>query len=218
MFKRARVAGQDAADDFTCEDTAVTSSKHYWGQEFRKFLLDKFCMEGMSGADVATISFLATQAGCLGLRDLSVRPEAASKHGHEHVRAAAGDIYPETDLFPVRCPVYDKRDARRTAVSIPMYRPSTAFSNYITDDMIDMVSQESQMTFDRIVGHLDNYHQHPVVLQAAEEGFPTRVRPIALYWDGVAYTKHDSFTGFYVTDILTSQKFVSFLLRTALSC
>lgn len=74
------------------------------------------------------------------------------------------------------------------------------------------------MTFDRIVGSLDNYHQHPVVLQAVEEGFPTRVRPIALYWDGVSYTKNDSFMGFYVTDILTSQKFVSFLLRAALSC
>ena len=55
------------------------------------------------------------------------------------------------------------------------------------------------------------FEEHPVVLNARSQGIP--VRPIALYWDGVSYySVHDSFTGFFVTDLLSEQKFLSFLL------
>ena len=60
---------------------------------------------------------------------------------------------------------------------------------------------------------LDNYDNHPVVQAARASGIKANVWPVALYWDGVAYTKNDSFMAFYVTDLLTSQKFLSFLLR-----
>ena len=79
--------------------------------------------------------------------------------------------------------------------------------------MLDVKSNKNKAAFDYAVAGVDNYDAHPVVCKAKSEGFEHVVRPVALYWDGVAYTKHDSFMGFYVTDILSSQKFLSFLIR-----
>ena len=213
MYQKARIHGRDPAYDLSAEDDAVKKRRLHFGKCLREFLLDKYCMEGMSGADVAAISFFASEAGCLGVDDLSLRPELACKHGNEHVKLHAGKIWPDLDLQMIQCPMYDKREARRTTVRIPMYRPSTAFSNYITEEMIRMDTPESQYLFDKMLQSVDNYLEHPVVVRSYEEDFKTTVRPIALYWDGVAYTKHDSFMGFYVTDILSSQKFLSFLIR-----
>lgn len=209
MSKRARLS---AAID--AEDPTVIAHKTKAGSELRQFLLDKFCLEGLSGSDVATISWHVTQSGGLGVSDLALRPDLASKHGHEHVKLHAGKIYPDLDLTYVAAPMFVKRESRRSSESIPVYMPSAAFNKYLTEEMIVGCSQGSQKSFDRIVGGLDNYTSHPVVVQARRDGFPRRVRPVALYWDGVQYTKHDSFMGFYVTDILTEQKFLSFLVRT----
>ncbi|CAE7276648.1 unnamed protein product [Symbiodinium sp. CCMP2456] len=64
-----------------------------------------------------------------------------------------------------------------------------------------------------MVQGLPAYDNHPVVRRARAAGQESLVRPLGLYWDGVRYSVHSSFTGFYITDILSGQKFVSFLLR-----
>lgn len=211
MFKRARVESYGGCD---AEDSAVTGRKQQFGSQLRQYLLDKFCMEGMSGADVASISYLATQAGGLGVEDLALRPDLATRHGNEHVKLHAGKIWPDLDLQYVDCPVFMKRESRRSTIAVPIYMPSTAFSQYITDDMLDFKSPQNLAAYDAMIKGLDNYDEHPVVRSARAEGFDQVVRPCALYWDGVAYTHHDSFMGFYVTDILSSQKFLSFLIRS----
>lgn len=216
MFKRAR----SSIDDPSIEDPHVTTHKNESGNQLRQFLLEKFCLEGLTGSDVATLSWYITQAGGLGVKDLALRPDLASKHGHEHVKLHAGKIYPDSDLSYVNAPMFVKRESRRCSEPIPINMPSTAFKTFLTEEMLDGNSKGAKEIFDRIVGGLANYDEHPVVVQARRENFPRPVRPIALYWDGVLYSKHDSFMGFYVTDILSSQKFLSFLVRTwtALAC
>ena len=113
MYQKARIHGRDPAYDLAAEDDEVKKRKLHFGKCRREFLLDKYCMEGMSGADVASISFFASEAGCLGVEDLSLRPELASKHGNEHVKHHAGKIWPDLDLQMIQCPMYDKREARR---------------------------------------------------------------------------------------------------------
>ena len=210
-FKRARVASHAAAADRR-EDPSVAKAKKEGGQELRRFLLEKFCEEGMTGAEVASICWHVTRAGGQGVADLGLQPGTAAKHGHGHVMRHAGQIYPEVDLHYVDCPMHLKREARRCLEKVPIFLPSTAFAKFVTDDMYD----HPQSDFDRHIAEVDSYSEHPVVLASKADGFAGKVRPIAIYWDGVAYTKNDSFTGFYVTDILTSQKFLSFLVRAIL--
>lgn len=217
MFKKARVVSRVPASNETVEDPLVTENKKHWGEQLRSYLLDKFCLEGMAGSDIAAISYLVTQAGGLGLEDLGVRPDLASKHGNEHVKLHAGKIYPDLDLAFVDCPMFMKRESRRCQEKVPIYLPSTMLGKFITEDMLTFNSLDSKEV-DKVIGGLDNYDNHPIVTQAKLEGFQYPVRPLALYWDGVAYTNHDSFMAFYLTDILTSQKFLSFLIRTGLSC
>lgn len=206
MFKQARQISRASQD----ETVPGGEAKKRGGQELRQYLLEKFAAEGMSGSEVATLAHYITRAGGLGLEDLALDPKSASKNGHRHVRNHAGQIFPEVGMTHVQCPVHRKRDSCRTVEAIPMYLPSTAFNDYITDEMVHNVSESH---FRKVVGGLDNYKHHPVVQAARASHIRTKVRPIALYWDGVAYTKNDSFMAFYVTDLLTSQKFLSFLLR-----
>lgn len=214
MLKRARQLRGKNHNDGSQEDPLSQKARKQAGDELRRFLLDKFCMEGMSGCDVALISHYITRAGGLGVDDLALKPGSASKNGHRHVKSKAGKIFPEVDLSYISCPVNLKRESTRSSENIPMYLPSTAFKNFVTEEM---VYNHSADDFAKVVGGLDNYMLHPTVQLAASEGLKAPVRPIALYWDGVAYTKNDSFWGFYVTDILTTQKFLSFLIRTNLS-
>ena len=155
-----------------------------------------------------------TRAGGVGLEDLALPPSTASKNGHAHVRSKAGKIYPEVDLDYVTCPMFVKRDACRSSESIPIFLPSKAFQTFLTTEMLE---NHPKKDVARVLGGLDSYDAHPVVEAAKHEGFKNLVRPVALYWDGVAYTKNDSFFAFYVTDILSTQKFLSFLLRLNLS-
>ena len=90
--------------------------------------------------------------------------------------------------------------------------PSTLFSKFV--EHAGVLSKDAE-NFRKMLEDLPCYDNHPVVQRARAAGNMKLVRPIALYWDGVRYSVHDSFTGFYVTDILSGQKFVSFLLRSS---
>ncbi|CAJ1386233.1 unnamed protein product, partial [Effrenium voratum] len=152
-------------------------------------------------------------AGGLGVQDLAVHPSQAVKHGSEHIKNAAGKIYPEPNLTRVFTPMYVKRETRRVEQDIPVYLPSQAFKDYVDD-----LAAQTWANMPRLVGDIGIYKNHPVVVQAELENNQITVRPIALYWDGVQYTNHDSFMGFYVTDILSGQKFLSFLVRSDEMC
>ena len=213
MFKKARAHSKSAAFDESVEDGFITDEKNKWGLELRKFLLDKYCLEGLSGSDVATLSYYISKAGGAGVSDLALRPEVATKHGNEHVKLHAGKIWPDLDLAYVDCPMFVKRESRRSVEQVPIYLPSTAFNQFLTEEMLNFCTHDSRAAFEKIVGGLDNYDNHPIVARARAENFQWPVRPVALYWDGVSYTNHDSFMGFYITDILSGQKFLSFLVR-----
>lgn len=211
MLKRARLLARAKGSHET--PTLQETNRQRAGEDLRRYLLEKFCIEGMPGSEVATLAYHITRAGGQGLEDLALNATSAVKNGHRHVKKHAGKIYPEVGLDFVKCPMYKKRDSQRVVEEVPIYLPSTAFQKYITQDMVDNTAE-----FDKIVGDLDAYWDHPLVKAAKAEGIKRHVRPIALYWDGVVYTKKDSFFAFYVTDILSTQKFLSFLLRRSPNC
>ena len=142
----------------------------------------------------------------MGVSDLALRPEVAKSHGHAHVRRTAGKFFPEPDVTYIDTPLFLKREVRRVNEKVPMMLPSKLFELFVEKPEVMSKSAKRYELFNG----LPCFEEHPVVLNARSQGIP--VRPIALYWDGVSYSVHDSFTGFFVTDLLSEQKFLSFLL------
>ena len=59
------------------------------------------------------------------------------------------------------------------------------------------------------------YSEHPVVKRAQNQGVHwSRVKPIALYTDGVQYSNNDSFNGIYMHDLRSGKKILFACLRT----
>ena len=211
MRKKARIEARLDAE--SCP--VAHELRNQAGQKLRMFLLDRFCMGTLPGSDVAELCYLITQSGGIGVADLALRPDQAVAHGHRHVRLHAGKVFPEPDATFVRVPLYEKRESRRTAEMIPVMLPSTLLNKFVNKPE---VLQKSSANFERLLRGLPCYEQNPIVQRARGCGVEDLLRPIALYWDGVQYSVHDTFTGFYVTDILSGQKFLSFLLRAGLTC
>ena len=62
--------------------------------------------------------------------------------------------------------------------------------------------------------YLNLYDQHPIVPDALAAGLPKeRIIPVAVYFDGVQYTKNENFLGFYVTNLRTKRQQLVWLLR-----
>ena len=203
-MKRARAAERERSPE-----DPLKAQRQHGSEELRQLLLDRFFSGGLSGADVALISHWVTEAGGTGVADLALDPEQATAHGHRHVHLHAGKSFPEPDMTLVRTPLYIKREARRVLEPVPVVMPSTLFKKFVEiPEILQHADTQS------LVG-LPCYDVHPAVRNAMPGFAP---RPVALYWDGVQYSVHDSFTGFYVTDILSGQKFLSFLLSRSLSC
>ena len=110
--------------------------------------------------------------------------------------------------------MFVKRDARRSIDKVPILLPSVA----LKENMNSEVASATESSNKALLKNLQCYESHPVVQRARQDNPQAFVRPLALYWDGVQYTINDSFLGFYVTDVLSEQKFLSFLLRRALIC
>lgn len=195
--------------DDSVEDPAVGLVKIEAGKQLRRCLLERFCLDGMPASTVAVISYWCSKAGAVGVEDLAMAPDQATKHASEHIKTVAGKIYPEPNLHQVSSPMCIKREARRAKQEIPVYMPSQAFK-----DHVEATAGQTETNMPRLIGNISSYWNHPVVVKAMQENNQTMVRPIALCWDGVQYTKRDSFMGFYVTDILSNKKFLSFLVRT----
>ena len=206
MRKRALAETQFGRD----EENPLADQHKAAGEKLRLCLLDKFCLGKLPGSDVAELCYLISKAGGTGVEDLGLKPEQASAHGHAHIRLHAGKVYPEPDLVQIQVPLYEKREARRVSEQVPLILPSTLLRNFVKHPE---VFQKDAEAYARLFERLPCYQEHPVVRRARSLGSTNLVRPIALYWDGVRYSVHDSFTGFYLTDLLSGQKFLSFLLR-----
>ena len=208
MRKRAVAATPECAADEPLEPQQKRGAA-----QLRQMLLDRFTMGSMSGCDVAEICYLVTEAGGQGVSDLALSPDQASKHGHEHVRRRAGKIFPEPDVTYVSTPLYVKKEASRASEDVPIMLPSVLLRQFVEKPQV----LEKSASMFGMIQNLPAYVEHPVVKMAKAEGVTSIVRPLALYWDGAQYSVHDSFTAFYATDILSEQKFPSFLLSRKLS-
>ena len=84
-------------------------------------------------------------------------------------------------------------------------------------DIVEHFIEPAETTMTNKFNHAA-FTSHPVVKQKLQEGFPvTRIRPVALYWDGVQYIKRGLFTGFFYRDLVTNKSTLAFLVRLCLN-
>ena len=118
------------------------------------------------------------------------------------------EIAPPPVLLPIKIVLYDKRACRREVTTIPMRVAHFDLSSdvYTGDGGDDGFASD-------ILSEPIYYH-HPVVAKARADGVAWQnVKPIALYTDGVAYTKRDSFIGFFFRNLRTGVSKLAALIR-----
>ena len=79
----------------------------------------------------------------------------------------------------------------------------TALDNILKD------TQESRTRMD-----FPGYLEHSVRLEAIEAGVPEEnIRPAAIYWDGVVFTRNESFLGVFFEDMKTRRNWLCCIIR-----
>jgi hypothetical protein len=223
-IKRARTQEDefDNMSDVTCSDAGSEPSVDLPNEQeddvrsntdnvnaFYKYLTDRFIeARPWNAIDVTTIAFYATQCGATGLEHLALPPtEAASKYASAKVYGCLKKTFPEPEVQQVTVPTYNRRTCIRSETSVPCRLPHMM-------DLAVPVSDTSEI--DPLIEseHLnqDSFIQHDVV--RANRGLQwQQVRPVSLFFDGVAFSKRDSFFGFYVRCLRTNVEEVCFIIR-----
>ena len=194
----------------TAETTAYQQREEA-GKELWRLLVLEYAGKQIAATTITAIAYWATLAGCLGVEDLAVGPSLAHKDRNDYVKLAIGKHYDNPDLYYCKVPAYEKYANRRQLVQVPMQLPSVIFKQQLAEmpDISKLPAEDPA---------LPNYncpklYDHPVWnSQKADMMHWSRVIPCALYWDGVQYTKRDSFHALYLLNLRTAEKHVIFVV------
>ena len=187
-----------SSSGFSEEHKQLKKLKIDAGIKLHELLTGMYAAGEISGEKVALISYYHQQSGGEGLEDLQVNPATASKHGDEVVTLAIGRKYKPPELYMVKVPLYERKGTIRDSIDIPVRLPSM---------IVDDTYRESPPSKEALELNTAQYRNHPVVNSSAGP-----VLPLALYWDGVEYTKNDAFIGFYIRNLISGRvQMVSFL-------
>jgi len=191
---------------------AAGVSQEEAGEELAGLLIHLRLQGTLSAKQACVLAHWAQAAGAAGpVRDFACPPTLPSGHYQRkldgYLRIGPDD--PEFYLLPV--PGHDKAVADRTVHRLECVPPHEALARELAQDpgllrRIPSAPAEGEWA--------ENYRQHPVVLAAA--GQP--VLPLALYVDGVPFTVHDSFLGFWIYNLITERRHLVAVLRKSQMC
>ena len=211
--KRARFL-ENPWRDGSAQSEEVAAQRRQAGKILRLMLLERYFQGKMTAVDVTVFAFHITQCGGEGLEDLSLSPERESGH-NEKLDHLVMREFPPPEVVHVPIPMYDSRTIRRCTVDMPMRLPSAilrASSENLPDEVLQ-VREASDPLADKLgMG----FRQHAVTRALKARGVPDwQLRPLARYWDGVPFTKKDSFVAMYMHDMRLGRKDLVFLMRPA---
>ena len=119
--------------------------------------------------------------------------------------------YTDPELVYVQTPVMDKVLSSRVSATLPIRLPSAIFEKEY-DQTHSEPSGEDPLVADNVLDQA-SFTEHPVVKQNANLHW-SYILPIAMYFDGVSYTKNDTFWAFYVRNLRTGIQELCILIRT----
>ncbi len=167
----------------------------------------------MSADDLCVLSHLVTRAGGSGLEEFDIGPEGrnTTSHAQRHVKSILVnyDDVRQPNLFKLEVPMNEKRASIRLPGECDIRLPHEAIIDGFGDIQADQV--------DSFWADNPSFSTHPVVVDALSSGWERKqIVPVSLYWDGVQYTKNDTFMGFYCENMFTKTKYMLCILRSKL--
>lgn len=214
-MKRVRAAeygsDQSESEAESCENEAFQTTNAAVS-EIRQQLLEAYVSGGAicNAVWIAKLCHWISKAGLEGLEDLALSPETAPKHASDKLKILLSKDYHDPELVFINTPVMDKRLSTRVSTQIPIRLPSAIFNS-------EQIKNEPPGPDPLLAENLldqESFTKHPVV-QANKELHWSRIIPIAMYFDGVSYTKHDSFWAFYVRNLRTGVQELCILIRAS---
>ena len=161
-----------------------------------EFLITKKLLGKMSAKDACTIAYWCKHAGVGGLvAKIALKPNSASGHFERKFNSALGLTKIDAKAMSLRIPGLSPATMGRVCHTIPFIPPHEALH-------AEMVSTPGLAAKLKRLVDLQalprSYMDHPVARASRHSAMP-----LALYLDGVPYTKNDGLLGFWVYNVLT---------------
>ncbi|CAK0827746.1 unnamed protein product [Prorocentrum cordatum] len=197
------------------EDQRVHDSREEGAEIFADYIVQLKNEKVLSAKQACLLAHWATKAGVVGfVNELAMEPTENRQSGHwtRHwdtvMRSRASDEH----YLDMNVPMSNRSDLSRVMVDMPTTPPHVAVHEE-AENAPD-IKQRLQDAID--LGILPPvYAEHPVVT-GAPNGVP--VFPLAVYTDGVAFTRTDSVIGFYVYNIVTRVRHLCATIRKSDAC
>jgi hypothetical protein len=133
-------------------------------------------------------------------------PPTRTKGHNVRIDSVLKKEFPEQELYVVKCPAQNRYSVHREELCIPINLPSR---------FLESAALSDAPTTSRYFGPL--FENHPAVVRARALGLPeNKIRPLAMYWDGVQYNKKQSFVALYIEDLKSTRKHLVFIVSPAL--
>ena len=183
------------------------------GKRLRDIFVKKLASGSFTAEELVEICWYHSISCGLGCDDLMVNPEHAHRNGSQHIKRALALTHELAKTEPVRVPAYSKIACTRMTSDIACQRPKQRMH----DDYMGVVDAAGD---DPLVGiGFSDFENHPARIRALAQGIHwSKIIPIAMYWDGVRYTKHENFEAFYWQDLRTQVRYLGFVTLRADMC
>ena len=146
------------------------------------------------------------------LQKIAFRPNAPTGHFQRHIDSAFGtDPRKEGEFrYRIDVPQHRKSDVSRTTTPIPVNPIHESLCQEINDKPGILDNLRTRVTTSEWA---DDYWKHPIVANSAEP-----VLPVALYCDGIEFTKRDGVLGFFAINLITEKRHLIGGLRRSSMC
>ena len=203
----------DSADDPT------DGSADYWnvspteaGAKLYEFLLDLKRQHTLSAKQASVLAFWATRAGACGdAATIALPPTCQSGKFSSKIDKATGHPTDENYHY-VDVPRHRRSSDERQTSPLAVLPPLDACVQHMQENEADLRRRLAGTTLPR------TYYNHPVVQRAQSEQPALMALPLALYMDGVAYSREDSILGMWLVCMLTGRRWLLASLRRGEAC
>jgi hypothetical protein len=169
------------------------------GLGLRRYLLQRYKRGLLSATDVCTLAWHSTQAGAEGVADLALHPDSSSGNFSKHLKRAL-KMRAASTFYCASVPMWDKDTETRYEAQFPMNLPHDIFAAEFIRDPSSF--DTSNFDLDEVPAH---FFDHVVTKESG------RCVPLGYFSDAVPFTNKDSFVSYYLSNVLTGQRF--FYLR-----
>lgn len=201
-------AGDGGSDSDLGEDVYNEEA----GRFLTAFLLSQHFAGKLSAKSLCIIAWWASRAGAKGsVADFALNPKSTGGHFQRKVDTVCGVSLKKHKFYEVSVPSHSRADYSRTSLPHPMRLPHEVVEELAqkTPDLAEKLRQA------RRSGSLPPaYETHSVVVQHPADA----VVPLALFVDGVQFTRRANMVGFFLYDLLTSERRLLTVVRKSLLC